>query len=653
MFMEVLNHKTKSDSSPNIILNEEKDENVKHISSSNSESLVDNLQRNMQRCEQMKRKKEENTPLIDFETGINNSDCASNSNESQSDEPIVEMNHKHTHTRYSEAFNLNVPSKQYKDEDDQFDNINIVNEDEDSLIKGENEVTTANTNENNVEVIVSDLECDLNEEDSNEEDNPIVNNAAKTNSTLIAITKATRAQNSFIKINNKLKTALEANNSDKKTCSYMMALGGGEDSKMNYEVDSIIEEEDELNHFNEEKADEVKEEPLKIVIPKHKSSRSEMINIQSTIDKIQERIDKEREDKLNQKKLIKNNLIELFSQQFDIDEEDNDKEINISNNSLIGDNEDEKSFKKLNTFSSNLSSSINMNQIIFNSNIRRMKTMSYEISTPITFSFVSIDKKLINPSHLVHCKTLSFQKPFHIPSKLQLNQTKKKPIIKHTHNNSHQCSLLLHDMRKKILLNKGKAQSLYLKKTAISEENIVTNTPSIKKSTLRKRIKSGLTFSTKLSNDKSTIISTCCKTLPNEINVNSDNISNRKYICDCLSGMHFPLSSINHQRIAIDKVKKSKMNMFAIMISKENEFKALYEIKKNCLNRIYSIIRVSEIIDKDMMNNSLMTIYKYDKGKFSFVNVGDHINFIKGFYGNIIAFSLNERIPMKMHSNNI
>ena len=40
MFMEVLNHKTKSDSSPNIILNEEKDENVKHISSSNSESLV-------------------------------------------------------------------------------------------------------------------------------------------------------------------------------------------------------------------------------------------------------------------------------------------------------------------------------------------------------------------------------------------------------------------------------------------------------------------------------------------------------------------------------------------------------------------------------------------------------------------------------------
>ena len=70
-------------------------------------------------------------------------------------------------------------------------------------------------------------------------------------------------------------------------------------------------------------------------------------------EQLQERIDKEREDKLNQKKLIKNNLIELFSQQFDIDEEDNDKEINISNNSLIGDNEDEKSLKKLNTFSSN------------------------------------------------------------------------------------------------------------------------------------------------------------------------------------------------------------------------------------------------------------------------------------------------------------
>ena len=650
MFMEVLNQKIKSDSSPNIILNEAKGEKVNHISASNSENLVDNFQRNIQRSEQMKRKKEENIPMIDFETGINNSDCDSNSNESQSDEPIVEMNHKHTHTRYSEAFNLNFPSKQYKNEDE-LDNINIVNDEEDSLIKGENEVTTSNTNDNNVEVIVSDLECDLNEEDSNEEENPIVNNSAKTNSTLIAITKATRAQNSFIKINNKLKTALESKDSDKKTCSYMMALGGGEDSKMNYEVDSIIEEEDEINHLNEEKADE--EEPLKIVVPKHKSSRSEMINIQSTIDKIQERIDKEREDKLNQKKMIKNNLIELFSQQFDIDEEDNDKEINISNNSLIEDNEEEKSFQKLNTFSSNLSSSINMNQIIFNSNMRRMKTMSYEISTPITFSFVSIDKKLINPSHLVHCKTLSFQKPFHIPSKLQLNQTKKKPIIKHTHNNSHQCSLLLHDMRKKILLNKGKAQSLYLKKTAISEENIVTNTPSIKKSTIRKIIKSGLTFSTKLSNDKSSIISTCCKTLPNEFSVNSENISNRKYICDCLSGMHFPLSSINHQRIVIDKIKKSKANMFAIMISKENEFKALYEIKKNSLNRMYSINRVSEIIDKDMMNNSLMTIYKYDKGKFSFVNVGDHINFIKGFYGNIIAFSLNERIPMKVHSNNI
>lgn len=650
MFMEVLNQKIKSDSSPNIILNEAKGEKVNHISASNSENLVDNFQRNMQRSEQMKRKKEENIPMIDFETGINNSDCDSNSNESQSDEPIVEMNHKHTHTRYSEAFNLNFPSKQYKNEDE-LDNINIVNDEEDSLIRGENEVTTSNTNDNNVEVIVSDLECDLNEEDSNEEENPIVNNSAKTNSTLIAITKATRAQNSFIKINNKLKTALESNDLDKKTCSYMMALGGGEDSKMNYEVDSIIEEEDELNHLNEEKADE--EEPLKIVVPKHKSSRSEMINIQSTIDKIQERIDKEREDKLNQKKMIKNNLIELFSQQFDIDEEDNDKEINISNNSLIEDNEEEKSLQKLNTFSSNLSSSINMNQIIFNSNMRRMKTMSYEISTPITFSFVSIDKKLINPSHLVHCKTLSFQKPFHIPSKLQLNQTKKKPIIKHTHNNSHQCSLLLHDMRKKILLNKGKAQSLYLKKTAISEENIVTNTPSIKKSTIRKIIKSGLTFSTKLSNDKSSIISTCCKTLPNEFSVNNENISNRKYICDCLSGMHFPLSSINHQRIAIDKIKKSKANMFAIMISKENEFKALYEIRKNSLNRMYSINRVSEIIDKDMMNNSLMSIYKYDKGKFSFVNVGDHINFIKGFYGNIIAFSLNERIPMKVHSNNI
>ena len=107
---------------------------------------------------QMKRKKENLSKIVDNsprkETLFNNEDF----------------------NRYSENL-IHFASKHYTEEDDSNDDANNKN---DSL----NEITTSNMNENNVEVIVSDLDCDLNEEES-DDDNQNKNN------TLIAITKAT------------------------------------------------------------------------------------------------------------------------------------------------------------------------------------------------------------------------------------------------------------------------------------------------------------------------------------------------------------------------------------------------------------------------------------------------------------------------------
>ena len=168
--MEELNKELYS-SSPNIIPSQN-DEGIlsSHIATSVSENIFDSHNRNRLRMIQMKRKKENLSKIVDNsprnETLFNNEDF----------------------NRYSENL-IHFASKHYTEEDDSNDDANNKN---DSL----NEITTSNMNENNVEVIVSDLDCDLNEEES-DDDNQNKNN------TLIAITKAQRAQNSFIKINNK------------------------------------------------------------------------------------------------------------------------------------------------------------------------------------------------------------------------------------------------------------------------------------------------------------------------------------------------------------------------------------------------------------------------------------------------------------------
>ena len=564
-------------SSPNIIP-PQSDEGIlsSHIATSVSENIFDSQTRNKLRMIQMKRKKENLSKIPD-----NNNDVNDN------DDDYFESRKIHSHDRYSENL-LHFSSKHFTEEDDSNDDeLNIKN---DSL----NEITTSNTNENNVEVIVSDLDCDLNEEDSDEENKP--NNK---NNTLIAITKAQRAQNSFIKINNKLRNSLDAYDGDKKTCSYMMALGG-DDSKVNYEVDSIIEEEDENNHEmnNEGKCSEIHNEMKAIDSATHKASKSEMINIDNIIEKIQQMIDREIEENLMKKQIIKNNLIEYFSGE--------DKEINVSHNS---------------------------------------QALSYEISIPITISIINEKKKKINTHsmNLIHVSSPSlnmYKKKvnscnYNISSLPKLNSSSKKPSS-HTHNKSHQCSLLLHDMRKNLLIKQGKAQSLYLKKTLMTEDSITQRK-------LSKRIRNCLTFNTKPNKDSAVI----CHTMPNESHIDE---TNKAKVIDGLSTMQFPASLINHQRFALDKVKKSRGRQFAVMLTKEKEFRAVYEIKslKNTMNRVYGIGKEKEIVYTTMM----MTLYKYDKGTYSRVGEADNTKFNKCFIGNIIGFSINESITRKKTMSN-
>ena len=526
--MEELNKELYS-SSPNIIPSQN-DEGIlsSHIAASVSENIFDSHNRNRLRMIQMKRKKENLSKIVDNsprnETLFNNEDF----------------------NRYSENL-IHFASKHYTEEDDSNDDANNKN---DSL----NEITTSNMNENNVEVIVSDLDCDLNEEES-DDDNQNKNN------TLIAITKAQRAQNSFIKINNKLRNSLDAYDKDKKTCSYLMALGG-DDSKVNYEVDSIIEEEDEG------KCSEIKS---MIDSSVHKASKSEMINIDSIIDKIQQMIDEEIEENLMKKQIIKHNLIEYFS---------GEKEVNISQNCK--------------------------------------KALSYEISIPITISIINEKKKKITP----HSMNLNLNK-------------KKVNTCRHTHYKSHQCSLLLHDMRKNLLIKQGKAQSLYLKKTLLTEDNITQRKIS-------KRIRNCLTFTTNPSKDTAVI----CHTMPNESHIDE---TNKAKVIDCMSSMQFPSSLLNHQRFALDKVKRSKGGQFAIMLSKEKEFRAVYEIKsgKNTMNRLYGVSK-----EKETIYTTMMTLYKYDKGGYSRVGEADNAKFNKCFIGNVIGFSINESIPRKKTKSN-
>ena len=104
-----------------------------------------------------------------------------------------------------------------------------------------------------IEVIVSDLEYDINQDNSNATTNIYNNTCSTTTSMLIHHAKIT--QNTFIKLNNKLRLSLERD-SAKNTNSYLMALldldsNNCNDNK-NYEVTSIIEEEEDIES-NEKK----------------------------------------------------------------------------------------------------------------------------------------------------------------------------------------------------------------------------------------------------------------------------------------------------------------------------------------------------------------------------------------------------------------
>ena len=627
-------------------------DNPTHGSNSNSDSFYDtSTLRNSKRLEQMKRKKELLTSSNDIE------ECDS-SNENSPPEEII-------HTRIS-ANPILFPRKKYQN-----DLEDKVDEEQELMEKD----SIGDTNpDNNIEVIISDLECDLddnesdNEEKKNQSDN---NNMFNKNATLIAITKATRSQNSFIKINNKLKTSLEKD-SDKKTNSYLMALGN-EDSKQNYEVDSIIEEEDDIEVHNEEN-EQKKNVFTKIV--SHKTSKSEMINITNTIEKIKEKIDKENEINQMKKKEIKQNLIDIFTSGFGGEEyeeeneneiDDNEQhEVHISQNSIfetdnnlhteeqnfnndnnyhyphISDKSDNSS--KLKGKTSNLSSGINVNLNSFNSsnsininqinfyknypvNDRRMKALSYEISTPVKINILTEKNKSTSINSLAKLPTKN-HKLNSFPYSGTISSKKNQKC--HMHNKSHQCSLLIHDIRKKLLLNKGKAQSLYLKKTAISEENIA---PQIyqKKTTINKRIKHQLTFNNKAQNDTA-MISACYHTMPNSKSIDLE--GNKRLMMEAIKAMKFQFSSLDHQRFALEKINKSSSASFIAMVTNDFTFKSLYEInfKKNMLFKVYSTHRTFDTIGyKDSM-----TLFKFDMTNKTF-----SISNAKGFTSSTVAFCMN------------
>ena len=109
---------------------------------------------------------------------------------------------------------------------------------------------TFDAHNDSIEVIVSDLEYDIDQDNSDVA--PIINNntCSTTTSTLIHHAKST--QNSFIKLNNKLRLSLERD-SAKNTNSYLMALldldNNNCNENKNYEVTSIIEEEEDIENI--------------------------------------------------------------------------------------------------------------------------------------------------------------------------------------------------------------------------------------------------------------------------------------------------------------------------------------------------------------------------------------------------------------------
>ena len=113
---------------------------------------------------------------------------------------------------------------------------------------------TFEANNDSIEVIVSDLEYEIDQDNINANiNNNTCSTTSSTTSTLIHHAKST--QNSFIKLNNKLRLSLERDSSHN-TNSYLMALldldnDNCNDNK-NYEVTSIIEEEEDIES-NEKK----------------------------------------------------------------------------------------------------------------------------------------------------------------------------------------------------------------------------------------------------------------------------------------------------------------------------------------------------------------------------------------------------------------
>lgn len=198
-------------------------------------------------------------------------------------------------------------------------------------------------NKNDIEVIVSDLECDLSNELDNNDNGLSANTnyfSNKINSLIFCATS--NQKKSFIQFNNQLKNSLEApSTTGKGTLSYMMALGeiAPEQKQQNYNVESVIEEEPEncTEIEPERKKREMKMSECLTMSKNsnyhntmsihsmnnakpsssyHKGSKSELMNIHSVIQSIQivleQRMDLQSELRLKKILDIKNALVETF-----------------------------------------------------------------------------------------------------------------------------------------------------------------------------------------------------------------------------------------------------------------------------------------------------------------------------------------------------
>lgn len=288
--------------------------------------------RNKKRLEQMKRRKE-NVCFVDEENDEDKPESEvqiqGNSQQSQKDQQREDE---------GEFSNFQLVSKRFQSEDS--DDLNAYRnnaqcnkEDQGSVLSESLE----EENKNDIEVIVSDLECDLsNEFDTN--DNGLFNkNSMHCNSKINSLIyyATSNQKKSFIQFNNQLKYSLEApSNTGKGTLSYMMALGeiAPDQKQQNYNVENVIEEEPE--NFAEIEPEKKKREMKMsacLSLNKnanyqntmsssgyctHKGSKSELPNLHSIIQSIQmvleKRMDLQKEQRLKKILEMKNALVETF-----------------------------------------------------------------------------------------------------------------------------------------------------------------------------------------------------------------------------------------------------------------------------------------------------------------------------------------------------